>query len=144
MIIKVGEKVIGEIKGEIFVKKVIGSKHRLQNPPAWAVDANAWDNQISPVCKYILIVDTEGQKNYWSTVDNFDKHKGLLDRGFDPQYFLALNRWSTEKPTAQPALILELPAPIMRYCQRCNVVTIQVRKKEDWYCTECSQSPVFS
>lgn len=105
MIIRVGEKVIGEIEGDVFIKKVSGSKHRLKSPPAWAVDANSWDNQISPVCKFVQVYDREQGKSYWSTVANFNQYKGLIDRGFEPQYFLALNRWVTEKPVEQ----LELP-----------------------------------
>ena len=86
-------KIIGYLDGDTFVKPLCGSKHQLKRPPAWAVDAEAFDEQINPYASTFRIEDTESGATYEVTVDFFDRHKGYLNRGFGPQYFLPLTRW---------------------------------------------------
>ena len=48
--IKVGDRVVGYLEGngdkDKFTKSVVGSKHRLRCPPAWAIDAEVFDKEI--------------------------------------------------------------------------------------------------
>ncbi len=90
-------KIIGYINGNTFVKPLYGSKHQLKRPPAWAVDAEAFDEQIKPYASTFRIEDKETDTVYEVPVDYFDQHKGFLDRGFGPQYFLVLSKWETVK-----------------------------------------------
>lgn len=92
-ILKVGNKVIGFLNDNRFIKSVIGSKHKLRRPPAFAIDAEAFDRQIKPNAKEFVIIDKEAGLEYHCSIEAFDRLKGELDRGFGRQYFLTLNHW---------------------------------------------------
>ena len=87
-------KVIGYLEGDTFIKPVIGSKHRLRCPPAWAIDAEAFDREVQLHATEIVVIDKETGTNFYATVDAFNRLKGELDRGFGRQYYLTLNHWS--------------------------------------------------
>ena len=86
-------KVIGYLQDHTFIKPVIGSKHRLRRPPAWAIDAEAFDAEVKPNATEIIIMDKETELEYHCTTEAFDRLKRELDRGFGRQYFLVLSRW---------------------------------------------------
>ena len=90
-------RTIGWLEGDTFVKPVSGSKHRLRQPPAWAVDAEAFDQQVKSQAEEIVIWDRESDTKYRASIEDFDQHKGEFDRGFGRQYFLPLARWKTER-----------------------------------------------
>jgi hypothetical protein len=90
-------KVIGRLEEGTFIKPVVGSKHRLRTPPAWAIDAEAFDQQVKPDAKAIIVLDKETGMKYQVTVETFDRLKGELDRGWGRQYFLMLRYWQVEK-----------------------------------------------
>ena len=91
--VKVQGKVIGYLKGHVFFKSVMGSKHRLRRPPAWALDAETFDEEIKPNATEFIVIDKETGLEYHCLVGNFDRLKGELDRGFGRQYFLTLGHW---------------------------------------------------
>jgi len=91
--LKVGNKTIGYFTENKFIKPVIGSKHQLKYPPAWAIDAWAFDNEVKPNVSEIVIQDKESGAEYHASIEAFDRLKGELDRGFGRQYFLTLNHW---------------------------------------------------
>ena len=98
---------VGEVIGDTFVKKVHSNTHRMFTPPAWAHDANSWDNDIrkDPAIRFFLIVDEDTGRNYWTTVTNFGKYCIATDRGAGLQYELTLDRWSSTKPANQGELL---------------------------------------
>jgi hypothetical protein len=89
----IGNKVIGFLEGNKFIKYVQGSKHRLRCPSAWALQAEVFDSVIKLNAAEIIVIDKETNIEYRCSVEVFDKHKGVLDRGFGKQYFLTLNQW---------------------------------------------------
>lgn len=92
--VKAQGKVIGYFQQDhTFTKPVIGSKHQLRRPPAWAIDADAFDREIKPNAKEFVIIDKEAGLEYHCTMQVFDRLKGELDRGFGRQYFLTLKHW---------------------------------------------------
>jgi len=91
--IKAEGKVIGYLEDHTFVKPVLGSKHRLRCPPAWAIDAEAFDREVKPNATKIVVRDRETGLEYHCLVEVFDRLKAELDRGFGKQYFLTLNHW---------------------------------------------------
>ena len=95
-LIKVGGKAVGCLQDNKFIKSVIGSKHRLRRPSAWAIDSNVFDERIKPNAAEIVIMDRETGKAYHCSVKAFDRLKGELDRGFGRQYFLTLSHWRIE------------------------------------------------
>lgn len=92
-VLKVGNKVVGYLKEGRFIKSVIGSKHRLRCPTAWAIDAETFDTEIKPCVAQIMVIDRETGLEYYCSVELFGRLKGELDRGFGRQYFLTLNHW---------------------------------------------------
>jgi hypothetical protein len=90
-------RIIGHLEEHVFHKSVSGSKHKLRRPPAWAIDAGAFDEVIRPIAKVFRIEDKETGTVYEVSVAYFDQHKGEFDRGFGRQYFLPLARWNTER-----------------------------------------------
>ena len=92
-LVRVNGKTIGSLESNRFTKSVIGSKHKLRHPLAWAIDAEAFDSEIQPNATEITVIDKETGLEYHCLVDAFDRLKGELDRGFGRQYFLTLNHW---------------------------------------------------
>ncbi len=93
-------KTIGHSDGHTFTKKIKGSKHILKKPPAIAIDAEAFDREIASTCQKIEVYDSESNRLYTSTTENFNHHKGTIDRGFGKQYFLPFHRWDSDTPEA--------------------------------------------
>jgi len=91
--VKVHGKTIGCLGENTFVKRVRGSKHRLRCPPAWAIDAEAFDTQVKPNATEFVILDTESGLEYRCPVETFDRLKRVLSRGFGRQYYMVLSRW---------------------------------------------------
>jgi hypothetical protein len=95
-LVKVDNKIVGTIENNTFTKSVTASKHQLRCPPAWAIDAKAFDNEIKPYADEIVIIDKESDTKYHTPVETFDTLKRELNRGFGRQYFLTLNHWQVE------------------------------------------------
>lgn len=89
-------KVVGCFEQNKFIKEVYGSKHKLRYPPAWAIDAEAFDIEIKPNATEIVVIDKETGIKYHASVETFDRLKGELDRGWGRQYLLTLNHWQVE------------------------------------------------
>lgn len=105
-LIKVGNKVVGYLEGNHFIKWVMGSKHRLRCPPAWAIDADAFNTDIRPNATEIIVIDKEAGLKYRCPVETFDRLKGVLDRGFGRQYFLPISNWKVTEPNGPRQLSL--------------------------------------
>jgi len=86
-------KTIGRIEGNRFRKQIAGSRHMLQRPPAIAIDAEAYEQQIRPKVEFLEVVDTETGTVYQVSVGRFDQLKKPIDRGWGRQYYLALPLW---------------------------------------------------
>jgi hypothetical protein len=96
-IVRVDDKIVGTIENNTFTKSVTASKHQLRRPPAWAIDAQAFDEQIKLQADEIVIFDKESGIKYHTLVETFDHLKRQLNRGFGKQYFLTLNHWQVEE-----------------------------------------------
>ncbi len=92
----IDEKPVGYFCFGKFVKPVKGSRHMLRKPPAWAIDAWAFDHVIKKKADFIIVKDSETGINYTVEVALFDEKKGKMNRGFDEQYFLPLSYWKKE------------------------------------------------
>lgn len=83
----------GKVSGDVYRKEVQGSKHRLNRPPAWAIDCQDLKNAERLGATRIEIHDCETQIIYTSTVENFRAHALPVNRGFGPQLALELKYW---------------------------------------------------
>lgn len=91
--VKVGSKVVGCLEGSKFIKSVKGSRHKLRCPPAWAIDAEAFDSEIKPNATEIAVIDKETGLEYQCSVETFVRHSFRFNRGFADQYALPLHLW---------------------------------------------------
>jgi len=98
--VRAKNRTIGFIENGCFLKPVVGSKHQLREPPAWAIDAEAFEEWVKPNAREIIVTDTEAKLRYRVSVETFDQLKQEMDRGFGRQYFLTLNYWTREKYNA--------------------------------------------
>ena len=93
-VVKVGEKVIGSLQGNTFIKRVRGSKHQLKKPPAWCLSKEAFVQEILPNVSSIVVEDTENERHYECSTQTFETHSFEIQRGsYEPQLALTLNFW---------------------------------------------------
>jgi hypothetical protein len=93
MNLTVDGKVVAKLENGVLTKSVVGSKHQLKHPPAWAVDKNIIDKfQFDR----IQIYDKESQILYWQTKEIFLEKAQSMNRGFGAQYYLELPLWEVE------------------------------------------------
>ena len=88
-------KVIGQVRADgTFYKRVLGSKHMLHTPPAWAVDLSSIRYAQTVGAKRVVIYDRETKITYEATLLHFHKHHFRLDRDFGAQVALPLEFWT--------------------------------------------------
>ena len=90
-------RVIGYLTGRTFLKRVIGSKHRLRKPPSWCISKQAFIEEIMPNTDSVEIWDTESETLWEVATQTFAEHAFEIERGgFEPQLVLGLEHWHTE------------------------------------------------
>lgn len=103
IITSVDGKVIGTLEGGVFTKRV-RNLHQLHTPPAWAVDARAYRENLVGNCHTIVVDNIESGLRYTVSLKIFEQRKGFLSRGYGDQYFLPLKFWQVTS-AAQMILI---------------------------------------
>ena len=86
-------KVIGSSDGVVFRKTIKGSLHILRCPPAIAIDAYAYEQEIKPTHERIEVLDIESNRAYTISIDSFERNKEELDRGHGRQVYARLRFW---------------------------------------------------
>ena len=57
------------------------------------MDAEVFDQLIRVLAKSIRVEDKETGASWEVSVADFQRYKGVIDRGFGRQYFLRLHKW---------------------------------------------------
>ncbi len=96
-LLKAAGKVIGEIRGEVLRKRVVGSKHQLRRPPAWALDAAALNEATASGCRRVEVFDKETGRTFSADVDTIRTRGFLINRGFGTQFVLPLQHWQMKE-----------------------------------------------
>jgi len=102
-------KKIGEIRGLIFYKHIEFTTHYFEKAKALGLDVKILDALISQKIPRIVLIDDESNKRYrvpskrlfekgWIYPTKGDKYFGK----FQPQKFLALDRWDVTTGSGQP------------------------------------------
>jgi len=99
-------RIIGFSDGVVFKKTVEGSKHLLKCPPAIAIDAVAYENDIAPTHERIEVKDVETDRLYSISIEAFERNKEEMDRGHGRQYFVRLRYWRCESRNGAKQLAL--------------------------------------
>lgn len=108
---------VGWVVGDVFIKHLQGSKHKLRQPPAWAFSAETLNQALHAGATRIHILDTENLMVYETTMQHLKIHGCEFDRGHGRQIYLYIKRWdikprarnnATRKPAAEPSPQLPL------------------------------------
>jgi len=90
-------RVIGEVRGDVFRKRIKGSKHILRVPPAIAVDTDALKAAENLGARQVVVEDVENGTLYYASVQTFWEHGFRFNRGFGDQIGLPLHRWQVQR-----------------------------------------------
>lgn len=95
--ILLGDKYIGEIRDDVFVKRVQGSRHLLKRPKAIAIDKGIVE-RIRYEVNVIEVVDLESEVTYRTSMKQFLEKSIFIDRKYGEQLALPLQYWTKEMP----------------------------------------------
>lgn len=87
-----------EVKTATLVKYVIGSRHKLLQPPAWALDVDVLKQAESLGAKMVEIRDTESGLTYRAPIERLRQKGFYFDRGYGQQIALKLAFWEMINP----------------------------------------------
>jgi len=93
-VVRLGKKVVGNVKGDTLHKTVDSSKHFLRTPPAIAFDELALSEAEKMGATKIKVKDKLTGITYHSTIDAVRSRGFAFNRGFGSQVGLALSEWS--------------------------------------------------
>ena len=96
-IIRVNHKIVGEVRGNKFVKRVKGSRHQLHSPRAWAVDVHSLGDAERLGAREVEIEDTETGAIYIASIERIRSKGFRFDRGHGQQICLPLQFWSVRR-----------------------------------------------
>ena len=89
-----GNRVVGNVNGDVFEKYITGSKHLLRIPPAIAFDISTLDDAERAGAVWAKVKDRETGNIYRAKIQDI-RDKGIwLERGFGNQKYLPLSYWS--------------------------------------------------
>lgn len=94
--IKIGEKIVGHIIGNEFVKKVYGSKHFLRKPRAIAFDVASLEKAQKQGASQVKIIDLDTGIIYRVRIELIFYKGFYFNRGFGNQIGLTMNYWRIE------------------------------------------------
>lgn len=96
--------IIGDIERGVFTKRVHGKAHMLQTPPAWSIDAIAFNQKVAPFSNTIRIEDLDSKIVYQISTKTFEEKMVRMDRQFGAQVYVVLKHWQQITPN-QAALL---------------------------------------
>lgn len=94
--IRVGNRIVGEVIGQEFVKHVRASAHFLYRPPAIALDRGSLEEARLAGANIVRIIDQESGKVYRALISTIHAKGFPVDRGYGKQIALLLSYWSRE------------------------------------------------
>ena len=87
--------VLGFLQGSVL-HRYIKSYHQQHDPPSWTVDADAMDKlRANYDVSKIMIDCMDNGLRFSISIEDWDEHRGELDRGKGRQYFVRLKWWKT-------------------------------------------------
>jgi hypothetical protein len=96
-LIYAGERVIGVVKGNVFIKNVFGSKHFLRQPPAICTDCEALRHARQYGATMMQVTDKETNIVYTVPIDVLLKHGTPLNRKAGNQIKLIMEYWTARQ-----------------------------------------------
>ena len=105
-------KVVGELAGDIYRKKVEGSKHLLKMMDAWGIDKSIVVELVSLGAQEIRILDTETDIVYSIPVTTFVDKSVVRDFGDTEQMFLSRHFFTKEELVPSGTDVVKLPRSV--------------------------------
>jgi hypothetical protein len=91
--IYVDGKAIGEVRGNVFTKRIYASRHFLRRPPAIAFDIDSLHAAQRAGAVFVQVLDGDSNRTYIQRIETI-LEKGLaVNRGFGKQIALPLKLW---------------------------------------------------
>ena len=85
--------VLGFLQGSVL-HRYLKSYHKQIDPPSWTIDADAMDKLRAKYDVSKIMIDcTDIGTHYSISIEDFDEHRGVQDRGKGRQYFVRLQWW---------------------------------------------------
>jgi hypothetical protein len=88
-----GGRKVGEVRGEVFHKRVRSSEHQLRKPPAWACDVAALREAERAGARVVELFDEDTGETVRAPLAAFWQHGFTFDRGCGRQQGLVLSHW---------------------------------------------------
>ena len=102
-------RVVGEVRGDVLVKRVQGSKHMLRTPRAWAVDVAVLRQAEALGARTVEVHDLEDGTVYRAPLERFWQRGIRVNRGHGEQRGLLLADWQVNgAPSRADAVQLSL------------------------------------
>lgn len=92
--IRVGNQVVGQVKGDTFYKSIRASKHMLKIPPAIAFDVSTLKDAERAGAMKVQVTDSESGTVYKATIAQIWRGGFRVNRRFGKQIALPLQRWT--------------------------------------------------
>jgi hypothetical protein len=97
--VKADNKVMGFIDGNIFMKRVRGSRHLLRSVPGWAFDVEVLEILDNEGVRSIHITDIETGQTFEAELDVLrDRGQPIRFPKYGPQLILPLSYWTMADP----------------------------------------------
>jgi hypothetical protein len=96
MKVMVKNKTVGEVVGDTFYKKILGSKHLLRKPPAIAFDTTSLIQAQRYGATMIRVLDKESNIVYESTFEYLKEQGFDINRKYGKQRALMLGDWTID------------------------------------------------
>jgi hypothetical protein len=91
-------KVVGHVIGDIFYKKVSGTKHFLRSPPGIAFDVSSIEAATKAGALFLNVMDGDTGCIYAASLATLGMKGIRLNRGHGAQIALPMAHWSIDNP----------------------------------------------
>lgn len=88
-----GNRIVGEVRGDVFYKRVKGSRHFLRKPPSIAFDVASLEDARASGAKTVHIIDEESGKVYRASIPTILSNGFRFNRGRGDQIGLRFVYW---------------------------------------------------
>lgn len=96
-----GRQAVGAVCGEVFQKRIQGSKHLLQRPPALAFDVASLEAAQKAGARRVEVEDAETGRVFIAEIARIWRDGFTFDRGHGRQIALPIGRFRVEAGDAR-------------------------------------------
>ena len=106
--VRAGGHVVGEVRGDTFYKSISDELHFLKKPRAIANDVQVLKDAEAAGARYVEVWTTDTHRTYRAAISTIWARGFAVNRGWGPQWALALACWRDDAELAGEQLQLAL------------------------------------